>query len=72
MMAACQTTIPAQMAGASSSTGRRARLHAQRTVSGDGAPGNPLAGAQIYAVNRFTLGAVIGAHGGIPEPHRHR
>jgi molybdopterin molybdotransferase len=31
-------------------------------------PGNPLAGAQIYDVNRFTLGAVIAAHGGLAEP----
>ncbi len=33
-------------------------------------PGRRLAGAQIYDVNRFTLGAVISAHGGIPEAHR--
>ena len=33
-------------------------------------PGIPLAGGQIYDVNRFTLGAVISANGGIPEPHR--
>src|ERR1700674_1765658 len=33
-------------------------------------PGAPLAGGQIYDVNRFTLGAVIPAHGGTPEPHR--
>ena len=33
-------------------------------------PGGPLGGGQIYDVNRFTLGAVISAHGGIPEPHR--
>ncbi len=31
-------------------------------------PGKPLSGAQIYDVNRFTLGAVIGAHGGVAEP----
>ncbi len=31
-------------------------------------PGRPLAGAQIYDVNRFTLGAVIAAHGGLAEP----
>lgn len=31
-------------------------------------PGQPLAGAQIYDVNRFTLSAVIAAHGGLPEP----
>lgn len=29
------------------------------------APGQPLAGAQIYDVNTFTLGAVIAAHGGV-------
>ena len=32
-------------------------------------PGAALAGAQIYDVNRFTLAAVIDAHGGIAEPH---
>jgi molybdenum cofactor synthesis domain-containing protein len=32
-------------------------------------PGAPLAGGQIYDVNRFTLGAVIAANGGIPETH---
>ena len=25
---------------------------------------------QIYDVNRFTLGAIVAAHGGVPEPHR--
>jgi molybdopterin molybdotransferase len=33
------------------------------------APGVPLAGGQIYDVNRFTLGAVVASHGGIAEPH---
>jgi len=33
-------------------------------------PGQPLAPGQIYNVNRFTLAAVIGAHGGLPEPRR--
>jgi molybdenum cofactor synthesis domain-containing protein len=33
-------------------------------------PGQPLAPGQIYDVNRFTLSAVIAAHGGVPEPHR--
>lgn len=32
-------------------------------------PGHALAGAQIYDVNRFTLAAVIEAHGGSAEPH---
>lgn len=32
-------------------------------------PGMPLAPGQIYDVNRFTLAAVIVAHGGIPVPH---
>jgi molybdenum cofactor synthesis domain-containing protein len=32
-------------------------------------PGAPLAGGQIYDVNRFTLAAVVGAHGGLAEPH---
>ncbi len=31
-------------------------------------PGHHLAGAQIYDVNRFTLSAVIAAHGGIAMP----
>ena len=33
-------------------------------------PGTPLGEAQIYDVNRFTLSAVIAAHGGIPDPRR--
>ena len=33
-------------------------------------PGAPLAPGQIFDVNRFTLGAIVSAHGGIPEPHR--
>jgi molybdopterin molybdotransferase len=33
-------------------------------------PGAPLGAGQIYDVNRFTLGAVVAAHGGIAEPHR--
>ena len=32
-------------------------------------PGRPLAAGQIYDVNRFTLAAIVSAHGGIPEPH---
>jgi molybdenum cofactor synthesis domain-containing protein len=32
-------------------------------------PGTPLEGGQIYDVNRFTLSAVIVAHGGIAELH---
>lgn len=32
--------------------------------------GRPLAPGQIYDVNRFTLGAIVGAHGGIAEPRR--
>jgi molybdopterin molybdotransferase len=32
-------------------------------------PGHPLAPGQIYDVNRFTLSAVVGAHGGVAEPH---
>lgn len=31
-------------------------------------PGAPLAPGQIYDVNRFTLSAVVAAHGGIAEP----
>jgi molybdenum cofactor synthesis domain-containing protein len=33
------------------------------------APGAPLVASQIYDVNRFTLCAVVVAHGGSPEPH---
>src|SRR6266850_476283 len=33
-------------------------------------PGQSLAPGQIYDVNRFTLTAIVSAHGGIPEPHR--
>ena len=33
-------------------------------------PGRPLDPGQIYDVNRFTLGAVVAANGGVPEPHR--
>ena len=33
-------------------------------------PGGTLAPGQIFDVNRFTLGAVISANGGIAEPHR--
>jgi molybdenum cofactor synthesis domain-containing protein len=33
-------------------------------------PGTPLGAGQIYDVNRFTLSAVIAAHGGVPETDR--
>ena len=33
-------------------------------------PGRPLQPGQIYDINRFTLAAVIGEHGGVPVPHR--
>jgi molybdenum cofactor synthesis domain-containing protein len=33
-------------------------------------PGGTLRPGQIYDVNRFTLGAVVGLHGGVPETHR--
>lgn len=33
-------------------------------------PGRPLAPGQIYDVNRFTLDAIVSAHGGSAEPHR--
>jgi molybdopterin molybdotransferase len=33
-------------------------------------PGNALAPGQIFDVNRFTLGAVVSAHGGVPEARR--
>jgi molybdenum cofactor synthesis domain-containing protein len=32
-------------------------------------PGRPLAPGQIFDVNRYTLGAVVAAHGGQAEPH---
>lgn len=31
-------------------------------------PGRPLAPGQVYDVNRFTLGAVVREHGGVPSP----
>lgn len=33
------------------------------------APGQPLAPGQIYDINRFTLGAIVSEHGGVPVPH---
>ena len=33
-------------------------------------PGAPLPPGHIYDINRFTLGAIIAGHGGVPEPHR--
>jgi molybdenum cofactor synthesis domain-containing protein len=33
-------------------------------------PGRTLAPGQIFDVNRFTLGAIVSAHGGVPETHR--
>jgi molybdenum cofactor synthesis domain-containing protein len=33
-------------------------------------PGRTIAPGQIFDVNRFTLGALVAAHGGVPEPHR--
>jgi molybdenum cofactor synthesis domain-containing protein len=32
-------------------------------------PGSPLAPGQIYDINRFTLGAIVGEHGGEPVVH---
>jgi molybdopterin molybdotransferase len=32
-------------------------------------PGQTLAPGQIFDVNRFTIAALVAAHGGIPEPH---
>jgi molybdenum cofactor synthesis domain-containing protein len=32
------------------------------------APGEPLAPGQIYDINRYTLGAIIGEHGGVAVP----
>jgi molybdenum cofactor synthesis domain-containing protein len=32
-------------------------------------PGQPLAPGQIYDINRFTLGAIVSEHGGVPVPH---
>ena len=31
-------------------------------------PGQPLAPGQIYDINRFTLGAIVAEHGGVPVP----
>jgi molybdopterin molybdotransferase len=33
-------------------------------------PGQTLAPGQIFDVNRFTIAALVAAHGGIPEPHQ--
>jgi molybdenum cofactor synthesis domain-containing protein len=33
-------------------------------------PGQPLPAGHIYDVNRFTLGAIVAAHGGIADPRR--
>ena len=33
-------------------------------------PGRPLEAGQIYDVNRFTLAAIVAAHGGVPQPHK--
>jgi molybdopterin molybdotransferase len=33
-------------------------------------PGEALAPGHIFDVNRFTLSAIVSAHGGVPEPHR--
>ena len=33
-------------------------------------PGQPLSPGQIFDVNRFTLGAIVSTHGGVPEAHR--
>jgi molybdopterin molybdotransferase len=33
-------------------------------------PGQTLAPGQIFDVNRFTIAALVAAHGGIPEPHK--
>jgi len=33
-------------------------------------PGRPLEPGQIYDVNRFTLSAIVAAHGGVPQAHR--
>ncbi len=33
-------------------------------------PGQTPAPGQIFDVNRFTLGAIVAAHGGVPEAHR--
>jgi molybdopterin molybdotransferase len=33
-------------------------------------PGEPLAPGQIFDVNRFTLAAIVSAHGAVPEAHK--
>src|SRR5207245_5026994 len=32
-------------------------------------PGQPLAPGQIFDVNRFTLAAIVAAHGAVPQAH---
>ena len=48
---------------------RRPRVAVLSTGNEVVAPGLPLAAGQIYDVNRFTLGAVVAAHGGVAVPH---
>ena len=33
-------------------------------------PGRPLASGHVCDVNRFTLAAIVAAHGGVPQPHQ--
>ena len=33
-------------------------------------PGKPLGPGQIYDINRFTISAVVGEHGGVPVPYK--
>ena len=33
-------------------------------------PGQPLKAGQVYDVNRFTLAAIVEAHGGVPRSHK--
>ena len=33
-------------------------------------PGRPLEAGHVYDVNRFTLAAIVAAHGGVPQPHQ--
>jgi molybdenum cofactor synthesis domain-containing protein len=47
----------------------RPRVAIMSTGNEIAAPGRPLAPGQIYDVNRFTLSAVIGRHGGIAVPY---
>jgi molybdenum cofactor synthesis domain-containing protein len=47
----------------------RPRIATLSTGNEIAAPGGPLGPGQIYDINRFTLGAIITEHGGVPVPY---